>query len=150
MKFNDFASKYLSQKDLVISQLISEAEENLSSIEDEISSLKNETLKYKQFIKDFSVKTKSSYQDSFDYYCDYSLLTDKYKSLLDKIINLFSKTDESELGTKSIINQVSKIELHAEVLKALQWLINKKILTRNSNYKFIKGEQWEAKKEILN
>lgn len=151
MNFNNFAEKYLNKEKFVISDLILEAEKNLKSIEGQINDLEKEASKYKQFIKDISNKTKNQYNDSFDYYCNFNMLNDSYQNIIDKIINLFESGDDTqELTTKFIISKISLIEDHAEVIKSLQWLINKSILVRNNNFKFIKGDKWEIKDTILN
>lgn len=150
MNFNDFANKYTSKNNFVIPDLISEAEKNLQALENQVQLLQSECAKYKQFIKEISLKTKNNYNDSFDYYCNFNVLNDNYQKIIDKIIKLFDSDNEIELSTKDIINKVFNIEHHSDVLKSLQWLINKSILNRNLNFKFIKGDKWQSKNLIIN
>lgn len=151
MVFDNFAQNFLKKDTITADALLLEAESELKKLENKIKSLEEDALKFKQLIKNFTFKNKSATAEYFDYNCKFSELESSNQILINKIIALLeSATDKDfEVPVRYIISKISIIENHQDVLRCIQWLINKMILSRNSkNYKIVKGSSWETRHQI--
>jgi hypothetical protein len=150
MEFDNFAQNFLKKQTITADILISEAEIELQKLEGKIKALEEDAFKFKQLIKNFTVKSKTQAAEYFDYNCEFSSLDNSSKNLINKIIALFEGSQEKEIPVRFIINNISIIENHQDGLRCIQWLINKMILSRNNkNYKIIKGSSWETKNDLM-